>query len=360
MVSSYYHLSYEKISTFKTCPRRYFYSYLLCAQPDFTPYYLYLGKIVHSVVAYSEKTGKPFKPFLADQLLQFEFKQEDEIKKTYELSLPLISNWAEWKKTRAQDEVRAIEKPFDIFTKSGVLFRGKIDRISYNSKEDQWLITDYKTGTSKILRQKIKQDLQLNCYALALTILERGVRNIKIELVYLRDSDVRQAEISLDSVCQIEERIDNVYQTIMQNEQYPQKRGWYCKLCRFSQRCQKENIRDAHFVMLLKTLAENEDSVARENAASHLAQLNKRLAIPALTRTLLHDPARRVRKTAAYGLEKLGDEWTLSKLVRIIPVSFNEQGLLALDLIANKCFKLNKYNLTENPRSSLVLKRKKA
>lgn len=94
-------------------------------------------------------------------------------------------------------------------------------------------------------------------------------------------------------------------------------------------------------------LAENEDSVARENAASHLAQLSKGLAIPALTRLVLHDPAKRVRKAAAYGLGKLGDEWTLSKLVRITPVSLNDQALLALDLIAKKCFRLDKYNLIE-------------
>ncbi|MFQ6067239.1 MAG: PD-(D/E)XK nuclease family protein, partial [bacterium] len=63
-IKPHYYLSHERIFNFEKCPRRYYYSHVLFAPPDFTPYYLYLGKIVHKTAAYIESTGKPFKPFL--------------------------------------------------------------------------------------------------------------------------------------------------------------------------------------------------------------------------------------------------------------------------------------------------------
>lgn len=337
MPTSNYYLSPARISIFKRCPRKFFYSYLLFAPPDFTPYFLYLGKLVHSSIAYVESTGRPFKPFLLDLLGQFHFQEEEERANVYHLALPLMANWEKWRVEREDEELRGIEKPFEIRTARGTPLRGRMDRVSYKGGREEWVISDYKTGTSKVPRRDAGDDLQMRCYALALANLENGVKNLRIELVYLRDRDVRAAKIDPGHLGHIEKEMDALHHEITSTTRYPAKRGWYCKMCRFKDRCRSRHRKKGEMVFHLKTLAESEDYQERARAAAKLGELNLTGAIPALSRAVAKDPEILVRRQAAQSLGKMGDEWTISSLVRTLSQeALTNEALLALKLMTQR------------------------
>ena len=337
MPKSHYYLSPARILIFERCPRKYFYSYLLCAPPDFTPYFLYLGKLVHSSIAYVESTGRPFKPFLLDLLCQFQFQEEGEAGKVYYLALPLMANWEKWQTHREDEEVRGIERPFEIHTAKGVLLKGRIDRMSYEAGREQWVVSDYKTGSSKVPRRSAGEDLQMRCYALALASLEKDVKNLRVELIYLRDNDVRTAQIDPGHLDRIEKQIDALYDRIISTVHYPARRGWYCKICRFKERCKSGHREEGEIISFLKTLAESEDYSARTVAAERLGGLGRGTAIPALSRALLRDPDILVRRQAARSLGKVGDEWTISSLIKTTrEEALTSEILLALKLMAQR------------------------
>jgi len=332
-----YYLSPARISVFKRCPRKYFYSYLLFAPADFTPYFLYLGKLVHSSIAYAESTGRPFKPFLLDLLGQFHFREEEESAKVYHLALPLMANWERWHAERQNEELRGIEKPFEISTARGTPLKGRMDRISYKGGRGGWVISDYKTGTSKVPRRDAGDDLQMRCYALALSKLEKEVKNVRVELVYLRDRDVRAAKINPEHLGQIEKQMDALHDGIISTTHYPAMRGWYCKMCRFKDRCRSGHREEGEMVFYLKSLAESEDYHERAKGAAKLGGLNLTGAIPALSRAVVRDPEILVRREAAQSLGKMGDEWTISSLVRALPQeTLTNEALLALKLMAQR------------------------
>jgi len=336
---THYYLSHERVFNFERCPRRYYYSYVLFAPPDFTPYYLYLGKIVHKILAYIESTGEPFKPFLLDLLFQFEFQEEDEIKKVYDLSLSLISNWRRWRSERDEEEIKGLEKPFQILTNNGTLFKGRIDRVSYQPENQLWVISDYKTGSSKIPRKDIANNLQLNLYAFALSNQEPNIANLRVELIYLRDNDVRGADIHLPNLAEVEARIESEKEEIIKGTEYPPRSGWYCKICRFKTRCSLNETPDKDSIFSLKSLAEDDSSDKRAAAAFALGNSRMKLVTWALVHALRTDESNKVRREAARALGKLADEWTLSFLVKTMAYEpLTEEGLLALELIADRCF----------------------
>ena len=332
-----YYLSPTRISIFKRCPRKYFYSYLLFAPADFTPYFLYLGKLVHSSIAYAESTGRPFKPFLLDLLGQCHFREEEESAKVYYLALPLMANWERWQAERQNEELRGIEKPFEISTARGARLKGRMDRVSYEGGREEWVISDYKTGSSKVPRRGVGNDLQMRCYALALGKLEKEVKNVRVELVYLRDRDVRAAKINPEHLGQIEKQMDALHDEIISTTHYPAMRGWYCKMCRFKDRCRSRHREEGEMVFYLKSLAESEDYHERAQGAAKLGELNLTGAIPALSRAVIKDPEILVRREAAQSLGKMGDEWTISSLVRTLSQeALTNEALLALKLMAQR------------------------
>ncbi len=333
-----YCLSPTRISIFKRCPRKYFYSYLLFAPADFTPYFLYLGKLVHASIAYAESTGKAFKPFLLDLLGQFHFQEEGERTKVYHLALPLMANWQKWEAERRNEELRGIEQPFEISTARGTRLSGRMDRVSYKGGREEWVISDYKTGSSKVPRGDIGNDLQMRCYALALSRLETEVKNLRVELVYLRDGDVRAAKIDPEGLEETETEMDALHDEIISTMHYPVMRGWYCKMCRFKYRCRSGRKEEIEMASYLKSLAESEDYRERSKGAAELGELGLTGAIPALSRAVVKDSEILVRREAAQSLGKMGDEWTISSLVRTVSQeALTNEALAALKLMAQRC-----------------------
>ena len=232
-------LSYSKKDMFETCKYKYYLHYIKKLEPSDTVITLLSGGLVHDAIAEAEQSGKdPLEAYIKLAEAEKGFTDLPE----YSQGFDLISNWQEWKSNRPKDEIiKGIELFFRIFTPSGILFIAKVDRISYLPSRDLWIITDYKTGKSKVPKNKVKDNLQLNAYILGfLTKNKVPVEKVRAEFLYLRDLDIRGVNGDEAETSTIEKDIEKTYHEIMEEKVFPRNKSWACKYCEFKTLCEQE------------------------------------------------------------------------------------------------------------------------
>ena len=232
-------LSYSKKDMFETCKYRYYLHYIKKEEPSDIVISLISGGIAHDAIAQAEQNNKdPLKTYIKLAEAEKGFTDLPE----YSLGLDLIGNWQEWKSNRPEDEViKGIELFFRFFTPSGIVFIAKVDRISYVPSKDLWIITDYKTGKSKVPKNKVKSNLQLNAYILGfLTKNKVPVEKVRAEFLYLRDLDIRGVNGDEAETSTIERDIEKTYYEIIEEKAFPRSESWACEYCQFKSICKKE------------------------------------------------------------------------------------------------------------------------
>lgn len=232
-------LSYSKKDMFETCKYRYYLHYNRRVKPSDTVIALISGGIAHDAIAKAEQNGKNLLEIytkLAEAEKGFTDSPE------YSLGLDLMDNWQKWKSNRPEDEiVKGIELFLRFFTPSGITFIAKVDRISYIPSKDLWLIVDYKTGKSKVPKNKVKNNLQLNAYILGfLTKNKVPIEKARAEFLYLRDLDIRGVNGDEAETSAIEKDIEKTYHEIMEEKVFPRQESWACNYCQFKSICKKE------------------------------------------------------------------------------------------------------------------------
>ena len=232
-------LSYSKKDMFETCKYRYYLHYEKREKPSDKVISLVSGGLIHDAIAKAEQNGK--------NLLEIYTKLAEAEKgftnlPEYSLGLDLIGNWQEWKGNRPKDEIiKGIELFFRFFTPSGIVFIAKVDRISYLPSKDLWIITDYKTGKSKVPKNKVKNNLQLNAYILGfLTKNKVPVEKVRAEFLYLRDLDIRGVNGDEAETSTIEKDIEKTYHKMIKEKGFPRNEGWQCKFCEYYSLCDRE------------------------------------------------------------------------------------------------------------------------
>lgn len=231
-------LSYSQLDTFKTCPLKYNYRYLLKI-PSPPSHAANFGSSVHNTLNefYKHlKSGKDVSLDLLKELyekywidLGYESKAHENTRKKrgwevleqfYEL------NGDPWV-TPAY-----LERPFNLKMGEYVV-SGRIDRID-RLEDGTYEIIDYKTGKLK-KGVNLDKDLQLSIYALAC----RDVFKIpvsKLSLYYLEDNEKVSTSRSNG---QIEELIENVDELVqeMKASGFEPTPGFLCKFCEFRLIC---------------------------------------------------------------------------------------------------------------------------
>ena len=232
-------LSYSKKDMFETCKYRYYLHYIKKEEPSDKVIALISGGIGHDAIAQAEQNNKdPLKVYTELAKAEKGFIDLPE----YSLGLDLMGNWQEWKSNRPGDEiVKGIELFFRFFTPSGIVFIAKVDRISYIPSQDLWLIVDYKTGKSKVPKNKAKDNLQLCAYIIGfLTKNKVPIEKVRAEFLYLRDLDIRGVNGDEAKTSAIEKDIEKTYHEIMEEEVFPRQESWACDYCQFKTLCQQE------------------------------------------------------------------------------------------------------------------------
>jgi HEAT repeat protein len=137
-----------------------------------------------------------------------------------------------------------------------------------------------------------------------LSNLEPNISNLRVELVYLRDNDVRGADIHLPALAEVEAWIESAKKKITKEAEYLARPGWYCKMCRFKTRCSLDGMEDESLIFNLKFLAEDDSPDKRAAAAFALGNSRQRSVTSAVVHALRIEESRRVRREAARALER--------------------------------------------------------
>ncbi|MFC2091192.1 RecB family exonuclease [Elusimicrobiota bacterium] len=233
-------VSYSKLHTYLTCPRRFYYTYGEGIFQEETKYSIF-GTYIHSVLEdYLKHLIKIRSPQDLKGLYNIanEKKQDYiQIPETGELSFfeaDIILNRFASKKIDPES-VYAIEKFFRVTTGSipNIHLEGRIDRIDieYGPEQDNLLhIIDYKTGKNKLTEEDMADDLQVKFYILASYFLFKKRYNVfKFSMYYLRDNSSVSFRAEFKTL--LENEISACIHRLSCDDKYDKTSGAHCYLC---------------------------------------------------------------------------------------------------------------------------------
>jgi len=236
-------VSFSQLETYKLCPLRYKYQYVLRI-PISPTSSLTFGQTIHKTLQEFYQRFRNEKKIKKRDLLKIYDKQWIPLgysskiheKKMKEEGKILLGNYYD-KYHRTNLEILDIEKQFKIKI-DGISIIGKIDRIdkiSNNSIE----IIDYKTG-KKPNEKNILSNLQLSIYSLA--AMDKGIYNKKLAEInltfnFLRSGDSLTVKPTDNQLRKVKEEVKEMVGLIKSNKFSP-KVGPWCSHCPFRIICE--------------------------------------------------------------------------------------------------------------------------
>ena len=231
-------LSYSQIDTFKTCPLKYNYRYLLKV-PVPPSHAANFGSGVHNTLNefYQHvKTGKEVSIELMKELyekhwipLGYETKSHENARKK--------SGWEilkQFYETNSDPWVvpAYLERPFNLRVGEHMI-SGRIDRVD-KLDDGTYEIIDYKTGRLK-KGVNLNKDLQLSIYALACRDVFR-IPVSKLSLYYLEDNEKVSTTRSNEQIEEVLSNID-VFIEDMKKSGFEPTPGFLCQFCEYRLIC---------------------------------------------------------------------------------------------------------------------------
>jgi DNA helicase-2/ATP-dependent DNA helicase PcrA len=227
-------LSYSQINTFKMCPLKYNFSYLMKV-PTPPSHAANFGTSIHETLKDTYKA-----------LMSGDFVDMEVIKKNYG------KNWISLgyenmeheiiRKNQGMDILKTfyeknskpwvipayIEKPFNI--KIGDYWiMGRIDRIDRLS-DGTFEVIDYKTGR-KPKGLNLSKDLQLSVYAIALSEIF-NINASSLSLYYLEDNEKVSTKRTVEQLKSVKEEISSLILE-MEKSDFSPTPGYHCSFCDF-------------------------------------------------------------------------------------------------------------------------------
>ena len=230
-------LSYTQISTYRTCPLKYKYSYVLNI-PTPPSYALSFGSCIHDTLRDFHQQLK-FNPDMSyDDLLNIYqknwqplgFLNEQHRLEYLENGKKLLENYYN-KNMPLKVLPLEIEKGFNLKI-DGIKFYGRIDRI--DPLEDGVEIIDYKTGTTKTQKDVDKDD-QVGYYALG-AVEALHLKPIKLTLYYVESGE----KISTNRTEKdLEKKKEEIIETLekIRAGNFEATPGNHCSYCDYKEIC---------------------------------------------------------------------------------------------------------------------------
>ena len=187
-----FRLSPSKIQTYEDCPLKFKFQYVLRV-PTPPKTYFGMGTAIHAVaenLTKMQKDGKESTEKLAFEILNKRWdttsyrnqrtkENQDKVK-----SKEMVKTYMEWEKNNPNTPVD-VESKFQIKINDAVI-SGMIDRVE-QTPEGEYEVIDFKTGYAYKNKNTIKEDVQMNIYALGTEKLY-GKLPIKTSLFYIKDN----------------------------------------------------------------------------------------------------------------------------------------------------------------------------
>jgi len=233
-------LSATKYDTYIKCPMQFKFAHVLeVPMPETT--YFNLGTSIHKV---AEQLTKRYKEKLSvneDIALEIlnknwvsnVYSNEKKEKEDYENAKKMIQTLLQWYQNNPNVSIDA-EKRFQIKI-AGVQVNGSIDRIE-QSPSGEYQVIDFKTGKAYETSNSIKQDTQMNVYALAVQDLY-GKLPEKTSLFYIKENKMVDNLIKTDTVEKVKNTLEDITKAILNEEFEAKPEKGACFFCNFKSIC---------------------------------------------------------------------------------------------------------------------------
>lgn len=233
-------LSASKFETYQKCPLQFKFAHVLeVPTPERT--YFNLGTAVHAVAEHLTKLEK-------EGIVPTEEKAFEILESNWSSNAYLSSKKEEEDKEKARAMVRTylswitknlntpidVEKRFQIEI-GGVKVNGYIDRIE-KTPAGEYQVIDFKTGNVYETRNSIKEDIQMNVYALAIEQLYKKLPE-KTSLFYLKEDKVLDNEIKSNNVEKVKGKLEGMVKSILDEEFKANPEKGACFSCSFRSIC---------------------------------------------------------------------------------------------------------------------------
>jgi ATP-dependent helicase/DNAse subunit B len=255
-------VSFSALDTYKTCPRKYYYNYIL-KLPKFDKPWFVFGNFNHTILE------KFFKIIIRCKQKNLEYDKKELMYKSYTSALKKYQNLANQGKklrlTPAQlketkgiikkffdrddgelPDVMYVEKEFTIDLTDSIVLRGYIDRID-DLGNDTYRIVDYKTSKKSY---KIDKNNQLDLYAIGFKKYHPDAKQIFKQLDFIKlnkrtdpkhthDLD-REEEVIADVTRQSIEIQNKIVADEKNLTAWEPKENDFCWACDFKDQCDQD------------------------------------------------------------------------------------------------------------------------
>lgn len=240
-------LSATKIETYVECPLKFKFAHILQVPEPPRPYFD-IGTSVHAVAEHlTEMQKEGVKPTeeLALDLLTREwnsnaFQSETEENQAKEKAKAMIKTYLKWLSTNLNTPI-AVEQSFQIEI-AGVSFVGFIDRVEQRPDGD-YEVVDFKTGGVYESSKSIKENTQMNVYALGVKKLY-GKLPTKASLFYVKHDKIVPYEVSSVQVEKVKEIIEEVTNAILEEKFEATPSFQACKWCPYWDICDSKETEE--------------------------------------------------------------------------------------------------------------------
>lgn len=234
-------VSYSQLETFKTCPLKYYYKYVLGVMgiPNFT---LNFGQTLHRTLRDFHKADLFSKTRNIDELLYLYKSHFAELssgytsiehrKESFKHGLELLEKYFKIHRTLFGKPV-FLEQRFKIKV-GGISLIGAIDRID-QYEDKTYEVIDYKTGENLGKKEKVDHDEQLTIYALAANEA-LGINPKNYTLYFLEKGLKATTQRETAQIQKQKEEVENIIEEIKKGN-FPAKVGMWCQWCEFNKIC---------------------------------------------------------------------------------------------------------------------------
>jgi DNA helicase-2/ATP-dependent DNA helicase PcrA len=222
------------------CPLQFKFAHVLeVPTPEMT--YFNLGTAVHAVaetLTKLEKEGINLTEEIAFEVLEKNwnsnaYNSEKKEKEDFEKAKEMVRTYLKWVEENPNKPVD-VEKRFQIDI-AGIKITGSIDRVELTPK-GEYQVIDFKTGNIYETKNSIKEDTQMNVYALAVQKLYEKLPE-KTSLFYLKENRVLDNEIKTDNLNKVKSTLENVVKSILDEDFQAKPVKGACFNCSFKEIC---------------------------------------------------------------------------------------------------------------------------